>query len=158
MRTLILRNPGGGGGGGVDTHAVGMQQLAAEKAAKEQQQQWEADQAQANQAAQSTEDLQNKQLSQSQQQQNQDAENYQKSSMAQGQAAGATGGPNGVKAAATMSGSTLNPLDSKLQAAGIGLPGVDSLANLLKKRTLSQSNVVSPASGNSLQSSGATLG
>jgi len=167
MKTRLLYHPGGGGGnsspapapvGVANQDQVAAQAAAAEKQRLQQQQQWEAEQAQQSQASQANADLQSQQLEQAQQQQAQDAANFQKSNMAQGQAAGATGGPNGIKAAATVGGNTLSPIDAKLQAAGASLPGVDSLANLLKKRTLSQSNMVGSATGNSLQPASATLG
>lgn len=140
----------------VDSGAIKAQADTAAQAQAKQQLQWQVEQNRLNQANTVTNALSDRDLKQNTMTQNQEAANFQRDAMNQGAAMGATGGPNGIKAAAT-----ITPIQAKLQAAGLPatIPGIDSLQNLLKKRTVAQSNVIGNAgAGNSLMNSGAALG
>lgn len=151
---------GKGGSGQPNYDDLRAQQAAADAAQKQQQLQWSAEQAQTNQANQAGAQLTQQQLQQAQAQQQQQATNFQAGNIAQGQAANATGGANGIKAASTLANNTLalSPADQKLQAAGAAGSDPNSLANLVKKRTLSQSNTINATPGNALASSNVNLG
>lgn len=138
--------------------AIKQEKLAAAQQLALQQAQWQAAQAAGNQSANVNSQVTQKAINDATNQNTQQAQNWQQGNIAQGAAQNATGGPSGIKAAATVAGNTLSqsPADAKLQAAGLAIPGVDSLTNFLKQRSLSQSNNV--GTGNQLQSSGTRLG
>jgi len=148
----------GGGGDNTNYGFIKQQQADAEKQLAMQQQQWQAAQQASNLASNVQNQGLQKQIDQTNQQTTQQQNNFQAQNLAQGKAANATGGPSGIKAAATVAGDTLStsPADAKLQAAGLTIPGVDSLTNFLRQRSLSQSNTI--GGGNALNSSGVALG
>lgn len=148
------------GNSGPDQGQLAAQQAQAAQAQQQQQNQWAAEQAQTNQANQATAQMTQQQLQQATSGQTQQAQNFQQGNIAQGAAQNATGGPNGIKAASTIANNTLalSPADQKLQAAGAATSDPNSLANLVKKRTLSQSNIIGTPGGNALASSNVNLG
>ena len=152
----------GDGKGNVDSAAVAQQQVQSALDRQQQQQQWEAEQRRLQQVADAQAMATQKSIDDITAQREALQLRSNDTNVAQGQAVNVTGGANGIKAAATMAGNTLgmSPEEMKLQAAGIGgISGLDALQNLARKRTLTQSNIVSPI-GNALTSanSGVTFG
>ena len=152
----------GDGKGNVDAQAVAQQQIQSAMDRQQQQQQWEAEQRRLKQVADAQAMATQKSIDEITDQRNALQLRSNDTNVAQGLAVNATGGANGIKAASTLAGNTLgmSPEEQKLQAAGIGgISGLDALQNLAKKRTLQQSNVISPV-GNSLTSAntGVTFG
>jgi hypothetical protein len=123
----------------------------------QQQQQWESEQNATNQAAAVQAGLSQQNINQTTAGTQAQAAQYQAQNQAQGGAVDATGGPAGIKAAATLQNNTdgLSPADAKLQAAGLAASPT-SLASLMQKRAAGSSNIM-PASG-LLTSSSVRLG
>lgn len=133
------------------------QAYQAQKAQALQQQQWQAEQAATNQAAQVAQQQANQSTAQQSTQNATQQQQFNALNAGQGQAVDATGGPAGIKAAATFQNNTagLSPAQMKLQAAGIAA-NPTSLSSLMQKRSANSAAPLAP--GGLLSSTNVRLG